>query len=74
VPATILGAAEHGGPIEPGRPANLVAFDPAADWLVQAPFASRSRNSAFLGKRLRGKVIHTMYRGQLVVADGKAQR
>ena len=73
-PATILGAAEHGGPIEPGRPANLVAFDPAADWLVQAPFASRSRNSAFLGKRLRGKVIHTMYRGQLVVADGKAQR
>jgi dihydroorotase len=73
-PARILGAGDHGGPIEPGRPANLVAFDPGADWLVEAPFASRSRNSAFLGKRLRGKVVHTMYRGQMVVADGKAQR
>ena len=27
-PARILGAHDHGGPIAPGRPANLVAFDP----------------------------------------------
>jgi dihydroorotase len=73
-PARILGAAGHGGPVEPGRPANLIAFDPAVDWVVEPPFASRSRNSAFLGKRLRGKVIHTAFRGTLVVADGKAQR
>src|SRR5262249_11225278 len=46
VPARILGAADHGGPIEPGRPANLVVFDPAAAWTVEPPFASRSRNSA----------------------------
>lgn len=72
IPAGILGAADHGGPIEPGRPANLVAFDPAAEWVVEAPFASRSRNSAFLGRALRGKVVHTMYRGRLTVADGKA--
>jgi dihydroorotase len=74
VPAGILGAGDHGGPIEPGHPANLVAFDPAAEWVVEAPFASRSRNSAFLGRRLRGRVVHTLYRGELVVADGKAQR
>jgi dihydroorotase len=73
-PARILGAGEHGGPIEPGRPANLVAFDPAAEWLVELPFASRSRNSAFLGRTLRGRVVHTVYRGELTVADGKAQR
>ena len=73
-PARILGAADHGGPLESGRPANLVVFDPAAEWTVQPPFASRSRNSAFLGHRLRGRVIHTMYAGDLVVADGKAQR
>ena len=73
-PARILGASGHGGPIEPGRPANLVAFDPAAEWTVEPPFASRSRNSAFLGRRLRGRVIHTVYAGYLVVADGKAQR
>ncbi len=73
-PARILDAGDHGGPIEPGRPANLVVFDPSADWVVEPPFASRSRNSAFLGRRLRGRVVHTMLRGELVVADGKAQR
>ena len=73
-PAEILGAAGHGGPIEPGRPANLVAFDPGAAWLVEPPFASKSRNCAFLGRFLRGRVVHTVFRGELVVADGKAQR
>jgi len=73
-PARILGAADHGGPIEPGRPANLVVFDPAASWTVEPPFASRSRNSAFLGRPLRGLVVHTMLRGELTVSDGKATR
>jgi dihydroorotase len=73
-PAGMLGAADHGGPIEPGRPANLVVFDPSAAWLVEPPFTSKSRNSAFLGRTLRGRVVHTLYRGELVVADGKAQR
>ncbi len=73
-PARILGAGGHGGPLEPGRPANLVAFDPSAEWVVEPPFASRSRNSAFLGRSLRGRVVHTVYRGELVVADGKATR
>jgi len=73
-PARLLGAVEHGGPIEPGRPANLLVFDPAEEWLVEPPFASRSRNCAFIGHRLRGKVVHTVLRGELVVADGKAQR
>jgi dihydroorotase len=72
-PARILGAADHGGPIEPGRPANLVAFDPAARWTIEAPFVSRSRNSAFLGRTLRGRVVHTLFRGRPVVADSKAQ-
>ncbi|HYX78983.1 MAG TPA: dihydroorotase [Actinomycetota bacterium] len=72
-PARILGASGHGGPIEPGRPANLVAFDPIATWTVEAPFVSRSRNSAFLGRTLRGRVVHTVFRGRPVVADGKVQ-
>jgi dihydroorotase len=73
-PARILGAGDHGGPIEPGRPATLVVFDPEATWVVEAPFASRSRNCAFAGRRLRGRVVHTMFRVELVVSDGKAQR
>lgn len=73
-PARIIGASDHGGPIEPGRPANLVLFDPSAAWVVEPPFASRSRNSAFLGRTLVGRVVHTVLHGELVVADGKAQR
>jgi len=73
-PASLLGAADHGGPVEAGRTANLVAFDPRAEWVVEAPFVSKSRNSAFLGHTLTGKVVHTLYRGEPVVANGKAQR
>ena len=73
-PARVLGLGDHGGPIEPGRPANLVAFDPEAAWVVEPPFASRSRNSAFLGRTLRGRVHHTVYRGALVVHEGKPAR
>ena len=72
-PARILGAADQGGPVEPGRTANLVVFDPAAEWTVSAPFASRSANSAFLGKTLRGRVVHTFFRGEPVVRDGQAR-
>ncbi len=74
VPARLLGATEHGGPIEAGRPANLTVFDPAAGWVVEPPFASRSRNTPFLGAALRGRVLYTVYRGEPVVAEGKAQR
>jgi dihydroorotase len=74
-PARILGLGDQGGPIEPGRPANLVAFDPTAGWTVgEQSFASRSRNSGFLGRRLRGRVMHTMFRGELVVREGEAAR
>jgi dihydroorotase len=74
-PARILGLSDQGGPIEPGRPANLVVFDPSAEWTVgERPFASKGRNSAFLGRRLRGRVVHTLFRGEPVVRDGEATR
>jgi dihydroorotase len=71
IPARILGATDHGGPIEPGRPANLVAFDPEERWNVEPPFASKARNSAFLGRALTGRVRHTLLRGELTVTHGK---
>ena len=70
-PARILGAADHGGPIEAGRPANFVVFDPTAEWIVEPPFASKARNSAFTGRRLRGRVVHTVLRGELTARDGE---
>jgi dihydroorotase len=71
-PAEILGLDEHGGPVEPGRPANLVVFDPAAEWVVGAtPFRSMARNSAFTGRSVRGRVLHTLLRGDFVVREGE---
>jgi dihydroorotase len=75
VPARILRLDDHGGPVAPGRPANLTAFDPSAEWVVgKRAFHSRGRNSAFLGRTLRGRVLHTMLRGQLTVRDGEPTR
>jgi dihydroorotase len=73
-PGRVLGLGDHGGPIEPGRPANLVAFDPSAEWVVAPPFASKSKNSAFTGRTLRGRVVHTVLRGAFTVRDGEAAR
>jgi dihydroorotase len=66
---------EHGGPVVPGRPANLTVFDPAAEWTVDpARLASRSRNTPYAGRTLTGKVRHTIFRGEPVVVDSEAQR
>lgn len=73
-PSRILGATGHGGPLIPGSPANLTLFDPAATWTVAPPFVSRSRNSAFTGRVLSGRVMATFLRGEPVVLDGAAQR
>jgi dihydroorotase-like cyclic amidohydrolase len=49
-------------------------IDPEKEWVVEPPFASKARNSAFLGRRLRGAVVFTVLRGDLVVAEGKPTR
>jgi dihydroorotase len=72
-PAAIAGVADrHGRPVEPGSPANLVVFDPAAAWSVRpAALASRSRNTPYVGRRLRGRVRHTIFNGVPVVEDSE---
>ena len=75
-PARIAGlSAEHGGPIQVGRPANLCVIDPAAKWVVDPyALASRSRNTPYTGRALIGRVRHTVLRGEPVVVEGEAQR
>jgi dihydroorotase len=75
-PAEIAGlSADHGGPVASGASANLCVIDPRATWVVDpARMASRSRNTPFAGRRLTGRVRHTIYRGEPVVIDGEAQR
>jgi dihydroorotase len=75
-PAAIAGlSAQHGGPIAEGRPANLCVIDPAFAWTVDPTrLASRSRNTPYAGRKLTGKVRHTLLRGEPVVINGEAQR
>jgi len=74
-PARILGLHDQGGPIVVGAPANLVVFDPEEWWVVgERPFRSAAGNSAFLGKRVRGRVLHTMLRGVFTIRDGEPTR
>jgi dihydroorotase len=75
-PATIAGLADrHGTPIEPGRPANLCVIDLEHTWTVTgAGMASLSNNTPFEGRELKGKVRHTVFRGELVVENGEVTR
>jgi dihydroorotase len=70
-PAASRDLGGHGGPIQPGAPANLCVFDPSAEWTVTTEqLVSRSRNTPFAGWRLRGRVVHTILRGRMTVRDG----
>jgi dihydroorotase len=71
-PAAIAGVSDaHGGPLAVGRPANLVVVDPDATWTIDASGgASNSRNVPYVGRQVRGKVVHTFSYGRQVVADG----
>jgi dihydroorotase len=69
MPARIFGL--QGGTLAPGAPAAVVVFDPAAEWTVQPEqFYSKSRNTPFAGRRLRGRAETTIVRGQVVFARG----
>jgi dihydroorotase len=75
-PAVIAGCrADHGGPILEGGPANLCVIDPEAAWVVEpGRLASRSRNTPYAGRKLKGRVRHTILAGTPTVRDGEAQR
>ncbi len=72
VPAGILRLAGQGGPVAEGGVANLTVFDPAAEWLIDPEtFVSKSRNTPFKGRTVRGRVLHTVFGGNLVVRNGE---
>jgi dihydroorotase len=75
-PAAIAGvSATHGRPVDPGEPANLTIFDPSEEWeVVPAQLASKSRNTPFVGVKLKGRVKHTILNGTPTVKDGAATK
>ena len=70
-PARLGGFVDHGHLVEAGAPANLVVFDPNREW-VPSLFRSRSRNSPFIGRPLRGRVRVTLFEGVVTFREEEA--
>jgi dihydroorotase len=60
----------RGGALTPGAPADVTVIDPEASWTCDvAAFRSRSRNSPFAGRPLRGRAALTIVGGKLAFAE-----
>jgi dihydroorotase len=69
-PARILGVA--GGTLAPGAPADLVVLDPEHEWVYDPMKGfSKSTNSPWAGKLLRGRAVATFVGGRLVYQLGR---
>ena len=72
-PARLAGLSTYVGSIEPGKHANLVAFDTDASFTLTPDMLHyRHKISPYLGETLRGLVHSTWLRGQLVFTRGTA--
>jgi dihydroorotase len=62
-----------GGTLEEGARGDITLIDPNMEWIVDpAKFISKSRNSPFAGRRLKGRAILTIVAGE-VVFDGRTE-
>jgi len=53
-----------------GLPANIVVFNPDLEWTVDpAAFKSKAQNTPYAGWKVKGKVMHKLFRGKPVVID-----
>ena len=69
-PARIFGLPSKGD-IRPGLDADLILFDPQAEWVLQdGDLHGRAGFSPYSGMRMRGRVMATVCRGQIVYRDG----
>ena len=72
-PALIGRDENQGQPITVGAVANLTLIDPQATRTITAETASKSSNNPYEGLQLKGKVMHTIYRGQFTVRNAEIQ-
>jgi dihydroorotase len=69
-PAKILGL--PGGTLAPGSVADVTVVDPQSTWVCDASrFRSKSRNSPFIGRTMRGRAMLTIVGGNIVFAQEK---
>jgi dihydroorotase len=65
-PREIIGAIDGGEPAE-GDAGDWILIDPELDWTVDpSSFRSRGKNSPFAGRRLHGRAVMTVCRGQVL--------
>jgi dihydroorotase len=68
-PARILGI--NKGTLSVGSEADIIVVDPDKEWVVtKENLVSKSKNSAFLGRRLNGLVEYTFLAGEIVYKGG----
>lgn len=67
-PANILGI--RAGSLEVGAPADVTVFDPKLGFTVTREwFRSKSKNSPFIGREMRGRALLTIVRGEVVFEE-----
>lgn len=71
-PAEVLGLEGYPGKLEPGMTADITIFDPGKEWVYDAGSnVSRSENSPFLGRTMKGLVTYVLIDGQLFLNNGE---
>lgn len=75
-PARIAGVSDqHGRPIAVGEPAHIAVWDlTTTSEVSRHDMVSKSRNTPYHGMTVRGRVRHTLFAGDIVVQEGKAQK
>lgn len=64
-PARVLGMDR--GVLKEGKTANITVFDPNIEWFYRKEdILSKSKNSPFIGRKMKGRVVTTIYKGRLV--------
>ncbi|MCX8083011.1 MAG: dihydroorotase [bacterium] len=64
-PARILGVDK--GCLSESKYADIVIFDPEEEWIYRKEdIKSKSKNSPFIGRKMKGRVIKTIYKGRVV--------
>ncbi len=72
-PAKVLGLTDRGS-LSEGNRADIVIFDPKRQWIYSKEhIQSKSKNSPFIGWRLKGRVVVTICRGQVVFEEKHLQ-
>ena len=56
--------------LQPGASADLVILDPEREWIFQQnEILSRSTNSPFIGRKMLGKVVMTLWNGEITYEE-----